>query len=101
MQFMEPLGATDSSVDASWDWDADDWRKDFVDIVRDLSPDVVRFGGLFSRYYHWREGVGTVSNRPGMRNYVLGARKRTASELMSSSIFAGGLGRRRYIALIS
>lgn len=75
MQFMEPLGTTDSSVDASWDWDADDWRKDFVDLTRDLSPDVVRFGGLFSRYYHWREGVGPVSKRPAMRNYVWGGKE--------------------------
>ena len=72
MQFMEPLGTTDGSVEASWDWDADDWRKDFVDVVRDLSPDVIRFGGLFSRYYHWREGVGPVAKRPWMRNYVWG-----------------------------
>ena len=75
MQFMEPLGATDGSVEASWDWDADDWRKDFVDVVRDLSPDVVRFGGLFSRYYHWRESVGPVSQRPSMRNYVWGGKE--------------------------
>jgi alpha-N-arabinofuranosidase len=75
MQFMEPLGSTDGSVDASWDWDADDWRKDFVDVVRDLAPDVVRFGGLFSRYYHWREGVGPVSKRPSMRNYVWGGKE--------------------------
>src|SRR5947199_9967374 len=72
MQFMEPLGTTDSSVEASWDRDVDDWRKDFVDVVRDLAPDVVRFGGLFSRYYHWREGVGAPSKRPSMRNYVWG-----------------------------
>src|SRR5438874_2331791 len=25
MQFMEPLGITDSSVEAAWDYDADDW----------------------------------------------------------------------------
>src|SRR5882724_1531824 len=72
MQFMEPLGATDSSVEASWDYDADDWRKDFVDIVRDLAPGVMRFGGLFSRFYHWREGVGPAARRPAMRNYVWG-----------------------------
>jgi alpha-L-arabinofuranosidase len=75
MQFMEPLGSTDGSVEASWDWDAGDWRKDFIEVVRDLSPDVVRFGGLFSRYYHWREGVGPFSKRPSMRNYVWGARE--------------------------
>ena len=26
MQFMEPLGATDSSVEAAWDSERDDWR---------------------------------------------------------------------------
>src|SRR6266478_3711796 len=50
MQFMEPLGATDSSVEAAWDYDADDWRKDFIDVVKDLSPGAMRFGGLFSRH---------------------------------------------------
>jgi alpha-L-arabinofuranosidase len=75
MQFMEPLGITDSSVEAAWDYDADDWRTDFVDVVRDLAPDVVRFGGLFSRYYRWREGVGPVARRPWMRNYVWGGKE--------------------------
>src|SRR3954451_15390222 len=75
MQFMEPLGATDSSVEACWDYDADDWRKDFVDIVRDLAPGAMRFGGLFSRYYHWREGVGPAARRPAMRNYVWGGKE--------------------------
>ena len=72
MQFMEPLGITDSSVDAAWNYDTDDWRKDFVDTVRDLAPGAIRFGGLFSRNYHWREGVGPVASRPAMRNYVWG-----------------------------
>lgn len=75
MQFMEPLGITDSSVEAAWDYDQDDWRKDFVDAVRDLSPNVIRFGGLFSRYYLWREGVGPAANRPAMRNYAWGGKE--------------------------
>src|SRR3954468_9048860 len=72
MQFMEPLGTTDSSVEASWDYDADDWRKDFVEATRDLAPGAMRFGGLFSRYYKWREGIGPAAQRPSMRNYVWG-----------------------------
>ena len=72
MQFMEPLGVTDGSVEAAWDHDTDDWRRDFVDRAADLSPDVVRFGGLFSRYYRWREGVGPAAERPPMRNHVWG-----------------------------
>ncbi len=75
MQFMEPLGATDSAVEASWDYDADDWRKDFVDITRDLAPGAMRFGGLFSRYYKWREGVGPAEKRPWMRNYAWGGKE--------------------------
>jgi alpha-L-arabinofuranosidase len=72
MQFMEPLGATDGSVAASWDDEADDWRADFVATVRDLAPDVIRWGGLFSRYYRWFEGVGPRDSRPPMRNHVWG-----------------------------
>ena len=72
MQFMEPLGVTDASVAAAWDYERDDWRRDFIDLVRDLAPGAVRFGGLFSRYYRWREGVGPPASRPWMRNYVWG-----------------------------
>jgi alpha-L-arabinofuranosidase len=75
MQFMEPLGATDSSVEASWDYDSDDWRKDFVDTVKDLAPGAMRFGGLFSRHYKWREGVGPAGKRPSTRNYFWGGKE--------------------------
>jgi alpha-L-arabinofuranosidase len=75
MQFMEPLGVTDSSVEASWDYDRDDWRKDYVDTVQDLAPGAMRFGGLFSRHYKWREGVGPVAKRPAMRNYFWGGKE--------------------------
>jgi alpha-L-arabinofuranosidase len=72
MQFMEPLGVTDTGVEAAWDHDADDWRRDFVETARDLAPKAVRWGGLMSRYYKWREGVGPAAERPPMRNHVWG-----------------------------
>ncbi len=72
MQFMEPLGVTDSSVEAAWDYERDDWREDFVNTAKSLAPDVIRWGGLYSRHYRWREGVGPVRRRPPMRNYVWG-----------------------------
>jgi alpha-L-arabinofuranosidase len=75
MQFMEPLGVTDGSVEACWDYERDDWREDFVNVTRDLAPGVLRWGGLFSRYYKWREGVGPPARRPLMRNYVWGGRE--------------------------
>ena len=72
MQFMEPLGTTDSSVEAAWDRESDSWREDFVLRARELAPQVLRFGGLFSRYYRWREGIGPARKRPVMRNRVWG-----------------------------
>jgi alpha-N-arabinofuranosidase len=72
MQFMEPLGVTDSAVEAAWDYNRDDWRKDFIDATKDLAPGMMRFGGLLSRYYKWREGVGPFEKRPPYRNYVWG-----------------------------
>jgi alpha-L-arabinofuranosidase len=75
MQFMEPLGTTDGSVEAAWNYDTDDWRQDFVDVVADLAPGAMRFGGLYSRYYHWREGVGPAASRPLTRNYAWGGKE--------------------------
>ena len=75
MQFMEPLGVTDSSVEAAWDYDRDDWRQDFVDVVKDLAPGAIRFGGLYSRHYKWREGVGPAGKRPWTRNYFWGGKE--------------------------
>ncbi len=75
MQFMEPLGSTDSSVEAAWNYDTDDWRQDFIDVVADLAPGAMRFGGLYSRYYRWREGVGPPASRPLTRNYVWGGKE--------------------------
>src|SRR6266542_2868164 len=75
MQFMEPLGVTDGSVEASWDYDRDDWRQDFVDVVKDLAPGAMRFGGLYSRHYKWREGIGPATRRPSTRNYFWGGKE--------------------------
>lgn len=75
MQFMEPLGVNDGSVEAAWDYRNDDWLKSFVDLTKDLAPDVIRFGGIFSSFYKWREGVGPVKSRPWMYNYLWGGKE--------------------------
>ena len=72
MQFMEPLGATDGSVEAAWDHARDDWRDDVVIITRELGPTMMRWGGIFSDFYRWREGVGPRDNRPAMLNLIWG-----------------------------
>src|SRR2546423_8721982 len=72
MQFMEPLGATDGSVEAAWDHLRDEWREDVVEITRQLAPPMMRWGGIFSDFYRWREGVGPRDARPSMVNLLWG-----------------------------
>jgi alpha-L-arabinofuranosidase len=72
MQFMEPLGATDSSVEAAWDHLRDDWREDVVEVTRELAPTMMRWGGIFLDFYRWREGVGPREKRPPMLNLLWG-----------------------------
>lgn len=72
MQFMEPLGATDGSVEAAWDHLLDQWREDVVEITRELGPPMMRWGGIFSDFYRWREGVGPREMRPSMLNLLWG-----------------------------
>jgi len=42
MQFMEPLGVTDASVDAAWNFGSDRWREDVVEITQELAPTLLR-----------------------------------------------------------
>jgi alpha-L-arabinofuranosidase len=72
MQFMEPLGSTDGSVEAAWDHLHDDWRPDVVNATRDLAPTMLRWGGIFADFYRWREGVGPRAQRPPMLNLCWG-----------------------------
>jgi alpha-L-arabinofuranosidase len=72
MQFMEPLGTTDGSVEASWDHLMKRWRPDLLAAAKELSPPMMRWGGLFSGYYRWREGVGPRDQRKPMHNLAWG-----------------------------
>jgi alpha-L-arabinofuranosidase len=72
MQFMEPLGATDGSVEAAWDHASDRWREDVLAATRDLAPTMMRWGGIFVDFYRWREGVGPRHQRPSMINLLWG-----------------------------
>ena len=58
MQFAEPLGCADSSIDAAWDFKNNCWQEKVIEILKELSPTMIRWGGCFASYYHWREGVG-------------------------------------------
>lgn len=72
MQFMEPLGVCDSSVDAAWDYVEEDWHSSVIEKVCELAPTMVRFGGCFASYYHWKEAIGAYSDRVPMINYCWG-----------------------------
>jgi alpha-N-arabinofuranosidase len=72
MQFMEPLGVTDSSVEAAWDHLNDAWRADVIEATKSLAPGMVRWGGIFTDFYRWREGVGPRDSRTPMLNLMWG-----------------------------
>lgn len=72
MQFMEPLGTTDSSVAAAWDSGRDCWREDVIEVTKELAPTLLRWGGCFSSYYRWKEGVGPQTKRRPMLNLCWG-----------------------------
>jgi alpha-L-arabinofuranosidase len=72
MQFMEPLGTTDGSVAAAWDFLRDSWREDLVQAARELAPTLIRWGGCFSSYYRWKEAVGPRDKRVPMHNLLWG-----------------------------
>jgi hypothetical protein len=72
MQFMEPLGVTDGSVDAAWDFGSDRWREDVVEVSQVLAPTLMRWGGCFCSYYRWKEGVGPRNQRKPMLNQLWG-----------------------------
>lgn len=68
MQFAEPLGTADSSVDAGWDYLHDCWQPKLLDKVKELAPTMIRWGGCFASYYHWYEAVGPRNERVPMLN---------------------------------
>lgn len=72
MQFMEPLGTTDGSVDAAWDFLGDRWREDVIETTQELAPTMIRWGGCFCSYYRWKEGIGPRDQRPPMYNLLWG-----------------------------
>jgi hypothetical protein len=71
-QFMEPLGVTDGSVEAAWDRHRNAWREDVIARTKLLAPTMIRWGGIFTDYYRWREGVGPRDKRPPMLNLAWG-----------------------------
>ena len=72
MQFMEPLGTTDNSVEAAWDHGTQKWREDVIKTTRELAPPLIRWGGIYSAYSHWREAVGLRDKRVPVFNIIWG-----------------------------
>ncbi|MBG9375046.1 alpha-L-arabinofuranosidase [Panacibacter sp. DH6] len=68
MQFMEPLGTTDSSVEAAWDHGKNDWKETVIKATKELAPGMMRWGGNLSAYYKWQEGVGPRHKRVPLFN---------------------------------
>ncbi|MBQ9921624.1 MAG: hypothetical protein IJO52_05520, partial [Clostridia bacterium] len=60
--------------DAAWDFIENDWYEAVVDEIKRLSPTMIRFGGAFASYYHWKEGVGPQKDRIPMINHCWGGK---------------------------
>ena len=75
MQFLELLNTTEPAIEATWGYGRGDWREDVVKCVADLSPGMIRWGGNFTRYYKWKEGIGPAEKRPWMYNYYWGGKE--------------------------
>ena len=74
MQFMEPLGTTDGSVSAAWDYLENTWREDVVETTRELGPTMMRWGGCLSSYYRWERGSRTKRPTQTDVEFALGRR---------------------------
>lgn len=75
MQFMEPLGTTDSSVEAAWDFIENRWRQSFIEEGQRLAPGCIRWGGILTSFWKWREGIGPRNQRVPMYNYLWGGKE--------------------------
>lgn len=75
MQFLEPLGSTEQAIEAAWDYGQENWREDVIRCVADLAPGMIRWGGNYTRYYKWKEGIGPVKDRPWMYNLDWGGKE--------------------------
>lgn len=62
MQFMEPLGATDGSVSAAWDFQQDAWRKDVIRATQELGPTMLRWGGVLAPTIAGKRALVHASN---------------------------------------
>jgi alpha-L-arabinofuranosidase len=50
----------------------DEWRKDVIEVTKELAPTLIRWGGCFTSYYRWKEGVGPRDRRQPMHNLLWG-----------------------------
>ena len=49
------------------------WRKEAVEVFKQLKPKVVRFpGGCFASFYDWKDGIGPYSQRVPQDSYFWG-----------------------------
>ena len=69
MQFAEPLGTSDTSIDAAWDFFQKRWQPKALEMIKKLSPPMIRWGGCFSSYHHWKDAIGPYSQRKPMHNF--------------------------------
>lgn len=90
MQFMEPLGDQDPSVEAAWNFQKDRWHDDVINVSRWLGPK--RYQGMVRTQRQLRQGLLSQlsvrlreGNRPPLQandagGVVQGGSQRTGSQ---------------------
>ncbi len=62
-QFVEHLERC--VYDGIWTSDGKRLREDTLDLIKQISPPLIRYpGGNFASGYHWEDGIGSVEKRP-------------------------------------
>lgn len=77
------------------DSDANGYRKDVMELVRELNVPIIRYpGGNFVSNFYWEDSVGPVKHRPAAWNW-----RGRASRPMKSASTNSTAGRRTWAAM--
>lgn len=80
--------------------DASGFRTDVLETCRQLAPTVLRWpGGNFASAYHWRDGIGPVSERPATRDLAWGVLETNAFGTEEFLELCGRLGAHPYLTV--
>ena len=83
-----------------WSDKINEIEPDAIKLTRNLGVSLLRFpGGVFSDYYHWKDGIGPQKDRPIKLHYPNGPKSRHSFGTMEALQFARASGSRLFITV--